>query len=458
MLQQRGLGGGRQGGNRRNRRLNRRQQAKQEGGGGDDGGDDEESSWLDEISDWIINDSMASMTRSLKDILSIKIKARHDGYTDQFNRLFMTKIFIIASVVMGVDYFNDRVSCFTPEKWELSSEFVHAACWISGFFVYKELTDMTEQAELDQTIYYGIPHRLTDDGISNIKRTCQVHLARGKSRPPGQTCQAMTRVYYLQYQWMPFYIAALGILYYMPYIFFRIANTDLVSLKSVMKSAVVDPDDIVKNYFNYKVNPKTRLRIRIVLNIFVKIMYIAVNVLCFHFTDYLLYGKFASFGTKYMHWADNNATTLHHREYRKYPKPGNVLLPSMGICEIHKASAEETAAEFNRHLLLCDMSPNILYQYVLFVLWLMFVLSISISILGLLSHLSQHVATLLCISPKSRGKRQIVRVLTLRESEYLMYIRKKNLIVYGDVLRKLKQQRSDMVNVKETFETSNGFV
>ena len=58
---------------------------------------------------------------SIKDILSIKIKTRHDSYTDQFVRIFMSKMFIISALVMGVDFFNDKVSCIVPKDSNLGA-------------------------------------------------------------------------------------------------------------------------------------------------------------------------------------------------------------------------------------------------------------------------------------------------------------------------------------------------
>ena len=57
-------------------------------------------------------------------------------------------------------------------------------------------------------------------------------------------------------------------------------------------------------------------------------------------------------------------------------------------------------------------------------------------------------------------KKTISRILTLRESEYLDFIKKKDMVMYGDVLRKLKQQRSDLQGKipHDDFENSNGFV
>ena len=48
--------------------------------------------------------------------MSIKLKTRHDGYTDQFNRIFMTKMLLICSIVMCVDYFADQINCMVPKN------------------------------------------------------------------------------------------------------------------------------------------------------------------------------------------------------------------------------------------------------------------------------------------------------------------------------------------------------
>ena len=75
---------------------------------------------------------MSLITNNIKTILAIKIKDRHDAYTDQFSRIFMVKMFVISSLIMGVDWFHDSVSCMVPKNSELSSAFVHSACWIQG--------------------------------------------------------------------------------------------------------------------------------------------------------------------------------------------------------------------------------------------------------------------------------------------------------------------------------------
>ena len=70
----------------------------------------------------------------LKDIFTIRLKERQDSYTDQFSRIFMVKILLISSIVMGVDWFQDTVNCMIPnvDLHKVGEQFVHSACWIQG--------------------------------------------------------------------------------------------------------------------------------------------------------------------------------------------------------------------------------------------------------------------------------------------------------------------------------------
>ena len=257
--------------------------------------------------------------RAVKDIVSIKIKMRHDSYTDQFSRLFMTKVLLIASLIMSFDYFFDRVSCMGAKDYHLSPHFIHSVCWISGFYIYKEMTD---PQKFPQSEYYGIPQKPDFDGIDQFGRLCQTKDEFFRN----QDCKKFTRIYYLHYQWMPLYIAALAVLYYLPYIGFRIVNVDLISLKTEIKSLGSDADKILKNYFNYKINSLSKQRSRVSFNISIKLLYIAANVFAFYFTDHLLHGNFIPYGREYLRWS-NNITTLSHSpiNIRLYAKPGKLV-------------------------------------------------------------------------------------------------------------------------------------
>ena len=74
------------------------------------------------------------ISSDLKDIFTIRVKERQDTCTDQFSRIFMVKMFMMASIVMGVDWFQDTVNCMIPavDLHKVGEHFVHSACWIQG--------------------------------------------------------------------------------------------------------------------------------------------------------------------------------------------------------------------------------------------------------------------------------------------------------------------------------------
>ena len=115
----------------------------------------------------------------------------------------------------------------------------------------------------------------------------------------------------------------------------------------------------------------------------------------------------------------------------------------MGYCDIHEASLETRVTFHNENRFICEISPHILYQYVLMVLWFFFIASIVVSVLGLLSLVFNHACHMLPLRRNST-KQKILNVLTLREIEYLDIIKKRNMVKYGDVLRKLNEQRFEL--------------
>lgn len=243
------------------------------------------------------------LVNTLKDILSLQYKARNDSYSDQFNRIFMTKVLLMASIIMSVDYFSDKVNCMIPGNAQHSSAFFHSACWINGFYIFDEM-----RTRLDKSGYYGIPQRVDYDGINRYtNELCLTKNLFGEEND----CYPMTRIYYLHYQWMPVYIVSLAMFFYLPYILFRLANTDIISLKKEIKESTDDTSMIIRNFFNYSVNSIFQLRLRIWWNIVVKITYLLVGILAFHATDALLMGKFLSYGTEYFDWYSQNNTLRH---------------------------------------------------------------------------------------------------------------------------------------------------
>ena len=240
---------------------------------------------------------------TLKGILTVQFKARHDGYSDQFNRIFMTKLLLMSSIIMSVDYFSDKVNCMIPKNAQHSSNFFHSACWITGFYIFDEM-----RTRLDKSGYYGIPQRVDFDGINRItNELCLTKNLFGEE----VDCIPMTRIYFLHYQWMPVYMVSLAMFFYLPYIIFRIANTDIISLKKEVKKSTDDASPIIKNYFNYSVNSISQLRIRIWWNIIVKLVYILFGLLAFHITDRVLMGRYLTYGRDYFDWYSQNNTLRH---------------------------------------------------------------------------------------------------------------------------------------------------
>lgn len=176
---------------------------------------------------------MSFIAGNVKNLISFKIKTRHDGYTDQVSRIVMTKVFIVASLVMGVDWFHDTISCIPPKNSDLPEKYIESACWVKGFYIYQE-----NKPHLGKSGYYGIPYDLSYEGIQYSEKG-EVGFCRIKNkygRPvKDSTCQKLEKYYFLQYQWMPFYIFSMSAMFYLPYIFFRMANTDVISLKMNMK-------------------------------------------------------------------------------------------------------------------------------------------------------------------------------------------------------------------------------
>ena len=186
---------------------------------------------------------MASQINSIKSLLTITPKSRVDDFTDQFHRIFMVKMSMVASLLLGLNWVKDTITCIIPGTAGISGSYVHQACWINGFYIYKDLKHTP-----GKLAYYGIPEDIDNTGLHvSSGAPCQVGLHN-----PG--CEPLTKTFYLQYQWFPFYIASIGFLYYLPYILFRCVNADLISLKGNLKSDV-DADVVVKNYFNHVINP-----------------------------------------------------------------------------------------------------------------------------------------------------------------------------------------------------------
>lgn len=168
-----------------------------------------------------------AITDSIKQILSVKIKPRHDSYSDQFSRIFMVKVMMIGALLVGLSWYTDKINCIIPGALGVDGGFVSQACWINGLYVFKDI-----RYHENDIGYYGIPRDINMDGMFEDGTICAT---TDSSQRRNEKCRPMEKTFYLQYQYMTFIMAALAVLYYAPYAFFRLINQDVVSLKGTIK-------------------------------------------------------------------------------------------------------------------------------------------------------------------------------------------------------------------------------
>ena len=117
------------------------------------------------------------------------------------------------------------------------------------------------------------------------------------------------------------------------------------------------------------------LRLRVLGTACVKLIYVIVNLCGFAMTDAILDNRYRNYGIEWMRWSQfNNTFAYDYSGWRNSPKPGNYLLPSMGFCEIDEGSLDKRSSMFNHYRIVCEISTHILYQYVLVVLWFLFII------------------------------------------------------------------------------------
>lgn len=122
---------------------------------------------------------------------------------------------------------------------------------------------------------------------------------------------------------------------------------------------------------------------------------------------------------------------------RETPKAGHGLLPGFGICEVANAAEDRIHSHVNKHVYICELSQHVLYQYILIVLWYMLIFGIVISILGLIKHIFSQVTSICCLTIEGEDAQRVYPQLSMRERQYLDYIRRRNLPVFGEMLQRL---------------------
>lgn len=296
--------------------------------------------------------------------------------------------------------------------------------------------------------YYGIPNRLGHNGTfkENSMYTSQngekfTTCVASEQADENAICRPMEKLFYLQYQWFPFYMAFVALFYYLPYVMFTVVNSDLSSLKNDISNQKCDEKELVKNYFNMETNQPTRQNMRVLLNIIIKILYMIANVLTLSFTNSLLNDQFTSFGSKWMSWNSQPNQVKHNYMGLRGVNAGQRLLPVFGMCDVLELGQDVKHRLFNEYSLVCEISQHVLYHYVLFAIWILIVVGLVLSVCGIIHHVVLHVIRVRAFSTEEEVAQKVYNSLSIRESEYLNFIRRKNQIVFGSLIRELNTQR-----------------
>lgn len=168
----------------------------------------------------------------IRKILQVKLKPRQDSYSDQFSRVVLLKVMLFGAFITGMSWYSDKINCIILQsggKPIVEPGFVQQSCWINGFYVYEEIRDHKNNLG-----YYGLPREINMDGkYPESQAFCDTDGPTGNSKNKG--CVPMKKTFFMQFQYMTFFLTALACLYYSPYMLFKFVNTDIASLKDSIK-------------------------------------------------------------------------------------------------------------------------------------------------------------------------------------------------------------------------------
>ena len=321
-------------------------------------------------------------------------------------------------------------------------------------YVYKEL-----QHRDDPVAYFGMPMNLDNEGmIEGTRDLC--HMTPKLDSPPSPNCKQMTKTFYLQYQWLPFLIGGLALLYFIPYLVFLHGNRDLRKLKDLVKSSEDPnlPKTIAKNFFhvyNPRMNPNRFLFLHILANLFSKLLYVVAHVVSVLSLNFVLNNDYIWYGIKWLQWTQlDNSAAYDYMGARETPKPGNVLLPPFGYCEMIESAKDVKISLSNRHKFVCELSQHVLYQYCLFVLWLAIALGIVVTFFGIIQCLLHYVFLAISGSCGRLTSRKLSKKIRFREVEYLDYLRQKDVGLLEEVMEVL-EDRLEQRSPPTSTSTSN---
>ena len=121
---------------------------------------------------------------------------------------------------------------------------------------------------------------------------------------------------------MPFLLGVIALMYFLPYLIHKIVNDDIVRLNREIEKKSPSAQTIYERYFkNHKRNTANRYRQYSIL--FVKVLYVVVNVGAFLLLNNILNGLFVGFGSKWFKWVRlDNTERFDYMGDSKHPKPG----------------------------------------------------------------------------------------------------------------------------------------
>ena len=182
------------------------------------------------------------------------------------------------------------------------------------------------------------------------------------------------------------------------------------------------------------------MRMRVFMNFIIKLLYLLVNITAFMVLNSSLDHTFYKYGTEWMSWTRLNSTMQLDFDLRHSPLPGNKMLPSFGICDVSDTRQDLTRTYVNKAVMVCEISSHVLYHYLFLIFWFVLVLSISVSIVGVILNVCGHINNVKFSRSRDSSK-LIYQHLTVRECEYLEFIRRRNLALYGTIIAKLQETK-----------------
>ena len=171
--------------------------------------------------------------------------------------------------------------------------------------------------------------------------------------------------------------------------------------------------------------------------------------------DFVLNGDYIWYGIKWLQWSQlDNSAAYDYMGARETPKPGNVLLPPFGYCEMIESAKDIKISLSNKHKFVCELSQHVLYQYCLFVLWLATVVGIVVTVFGVLQCLLHYFFLAVGVRSGRLASKKVLKKLQFREVEYLDFIRQKDVALLEEVTDFLDDKLDDMSPTPSTSDES----